>query len=98
MTILERVKDVLTSEFPMDEDAPATVEKMILLAYYIGREEAARQVSDMYAAHIREQRERADQCRYRHMAQAVVGPENYLYSPDYAQEMTETFGSDPADI
>ena len=98
MTILERVKSIVDSNLDITDESPASIEKMIYMAYFIGREEADRSVSDMYNKHISEQRQRARECRYRHMAEAVVGPEEYLYSADYAQEMTGLFGSDLADV
>ena len=97
MTVIERINSIIHSETDLDDSRPASIEKMILLAYYIGREAAAREVSDMYTAHIAEQRKRASACRYKHMAGAVIGEENYIYHPDYAQEMTGLFGSDEAD-
>ena len=98
MTIIERVKSVVHSDVDLCSTGTASIEKMIAMAYWMGREEAARQVSDMYSKHIAEQRERAEKCRYRHMAEAVVGNERFLYCSDYAGDMTGTFGSDPADI
>lgn len=98
MTIIERVKSVVHSDVDLCSTGTASIEKMIAMAYWMGREEAARQVSDMYNAHLAEQRKRAEKCRYRYMAEAVVGDERFLYCPDYSGEMTETFGSDPADI
>ena len=98
MTILERVKAIAQSEIDMNDGKAASIEKMIYMAYYIGREEATREVSDMYNRHIMEQHDRASKCRYRYMADAIVGPETYLYHPDYAQDMTGLFGSDPADL
>ena len=97
MTILERVNSIVNSKVTLNDETPS-VEKLIYMAYYIGREEAVKEVSDMYVRHISEQRERAGKCRYRHMAESIVGPERYLYHPDYRQDMTATFGSDPADI
>ena len=95
MTILERVKSIVNDNIDMND---SSVEKLIYMAYYIGREEAVKEVSDMYIRHIAKQHERAGKCRYRHMAESIVGPERYLYHPDYRQDMTATFGSDPADI
>lgn len=72
--------------------------KLIAVAYYMGRESAARAVSDMYNSHISQQHKRADECRYTYMAHAVVGPEKYLYSSDYAGDMTSMFGVDPTNL
>ena len=98
MTILERVKSIVNSNIDMIEWHDSSVEKLIYMAYYIGREEAVKEVSDMYVRHVAEQHERAGKCRYRHMAESIVGPERYLYHTDYCQAMTALFGSDPADI
>ena len=97
MTILERVRAISKADISMEADGPATIEKMIYMAYWIGREEATRSVSDMYNAHLAEQRKRADACRYHHLANEIIGPERYLYSCDYAMDMTDMFGNDPAD-
>lgn len=97
MTILERVRQIVQSDIDLEVDT-AGVEKLVYLAYYIGKEEATREVSDMYTSHIAEQRNRAESCRYHKMAQEVVGPETYLYHPDYSMPMTTVFGSDNADI
>lgn len=98
MTILERVHSIVNSNIDMIDMNNPSVEKLIYMAYYIGREEAVKEVSDMYVRHITEQHERASKCCYRHMAESIVGHERYLYHPDYRQDMTATFGSDPADI
>lgn len=79
-------------------DKPATTEKMILLAYEIGREEATKEVSDAYTDLLRKIRERADNCRYHHMARGIVGDTKYIYHPDYAGRVTEEFGDDRADV
>jgi len=98
MTILERVKSIVSSDIDLSEDKPATIEKMIYAAYYIGREESARRLSDMYNAHIEEQRKRAQACRYHRLAETIIGEERYLYSPDYRGDATELLHNDPADI
>lgn len=98
MTIIERIRQIVASEIDLSEEKPASLEKLVYIAYFMGREEATREVSDKYSAHIAEQHKRADACRYSRMANAVVGPERFIYSGDYACEMTGLFGSDPADI
>nr|DAX10560.1 MAG TPA: hypothetical protein [Bacteriophage sp.] len=59
---------------------------------------ATREVSDKYNAHLAAQHERAEACRYYKMAAAIVGPEKFLYCPDYAGEMSATFGNDPTEL
>lgn len=97
MTIKEYVKNLVKNWPDMgDENEPASVEKMLLVAYYMGREQATREISDRYNAHIAEQKKRASECRYHDMAAAVVGKEDFLYSPDYSMEVTSLFGGDKA--
>lgn len=100
MTIKDRVTTIMTSQHNWDDDehTPATVEKMIAMAYYMGREMATREISDQYNALIAAQRERANACRYSKMANAIIGDQDYIYSDDYRGEMTSTFGNDTADI
>lgn len=94
MTIIERVRQCVDSL----DCSSDTVEKLVALAYYIGREEATREISDKYKKLIQEQRKRAENCRYKHMANNIIGTENYIYSPDYGMEMTGLFGSDDTEI
>lgn len=97
MTILERVNAVMQSDVDLNDETPS-VEKLIYMAYAIAFERAVKEVSDAYAQHIAQQHKRASECRYKHMAENIVGPERYLYNPAYSAPFTETFGSDPADI
>ena len=55
-------------------------------------------MSDKYNAHLAAQHERAEACRYYKMAAAIVGPEKFLYCPDYAGEMSATFGNDATEL
>ncbi len=99
MTVKERVLSVVRDGVDLGNGYDkSSIEKMIYLAYYIGREQATREVSDRYNAHIAEQKARAKKSRYYRLALSVVGNEDYLYSTDYSAEMTGTFGSDEADI
>lgn len=91
MTVYERVKNTLSNNIDMDKD---TIDKLIFCAYYFGREEAARQVSDQYSKHIEEQHARANAVRYHKMANDIVGPEQYIYTPDYSGDMMAAFGGD----
>lgn len=97
MTALEKVKSIVFEKQPdLEKD---TIEKLIYLAYYIGRESAAKEVSDMYAAHMKAQTERAKQCRYHNMVAKILDNGNdYIYCSDYAGDMTATFGSDSTDL
>lgn len=92
MTILERVKQIVREKsVDMESDS---MEKLVYLAYYIGREEATREVSDRYKELIKGQRERAEKCRYHKMANDVIGNGLFVYSGDYAGDMTSMFGRD----
>lgn len=51
-------------------------------------------MSDQYRAMIARMRERADACRYKHMAHAVIGDKDYIHHPDYSRDMTHMFGDD----
>ena len=95
MTIIERIKNAIENHNNWSED---NIDKLIAVAYYIGREEATRQVSDAYTAHISKQKARAAKCRYKHMAAEIVGPENHLYFGDYAMEFSQSFGQDDTSL
>ena len=63
------IKNIINTETEMDKDS---IEKLVKIAYYMGREEAAREVSDKYSDHIAEQKQRASECRYHNMAAEIV--------------------------
>lgn len=94
-TVRTRVKEAIGNCKDMEGDS---LDKLLAVAYYMGREEATREVSDKYNAHLTAQHERAEACRYYKMAAAIVGPEKFLYCPDYAGEMSATFGNDPTEL
>ena len=93
-TMIERVRECV-SAYPMDFDS---VEKLIAFAYMMGREEATKEVSNLYNNHIREQHERAAAFRYHRAALAIVGEETYIHTPDYAQETLALWGGDATNI
>ena len=93
-TVRTRVKEAIDN-YDTEGDS---LNKLLALAYYMGREEATREVSDKYNAHLAAQHERAEACRYYKMAAAIVGPEKFLYCPDYAGEMSATFGNDATEL
>lgn len=93
MTVLELVRKLVRGEIDIDMDSDSP-EKAIYLAYWIGREEATKNVSDQYTDLIRNMRQRAAKCRYSKMANAIIGERDYIYSTDYSQDITATFGSD----
>lgn len=94
MTRIERVKAAIKAG-GYEKD---TLDALIAFAYYAGREEATKESHDKYNALIEEQNKRADECRYSHMAHKVVGDQKYIYSPDYAGDMLETYGSDETEL
>ena len=104
MTINERVHSIAKTGWNSpavdmaNRDKPASIEKMILLAYEIGREEATKEVSNAYANLLHKIRERADQCRYHHMVRRIIGDTKYLYHSDYAGRVAKEFGGDLADV
>lgn len=93
MTVLGKIKNlVYNQQVDLETDS---WEKLVYLAYYIGREEATKEVSDKYRAHLKAQTERANACRYHNMAVAILGNgKSYIYTSDYGQEMKKIFGDD----
>lgn len=94
MTVLQRIKAAFEN-FDCGKD---DINKIIALAYYAGKEKATREVSDSYKQLIQEQRKRAENCRYKHMANKIIGDQNYIYFGDYDCGMTGCFGNDETEI
>ena len=94
MTVRERIKAALEN-YSADTD---NLDKLVALAYLIGREEATKEISDKYSNLLKEQKERAKECRYHNMAAYIVGEADYIYSPDYANETNCLFGSDETNL
>lgn len=94
MTVIERIRKAVDN-LDCEED---NIDKLIALAYYIGREEATREVSDKYNAVLAEQRERADNCRYHKLAHQIIGSARYIHTGDYSQDMKTMFGSDETEL
>ena len=97
-TIYDALNKVLSNENGTWDFDTDNVAKLVIIAYYIGREEATRRVSDCYTNLIADMRKRAAKCRYYRMANKVIGPYDHLYFDDYSQDMTETFGDDLTDL
>lgn len=91
-TILERVMSAVNDQHDMETDS---IDRLIVMAYYIGREQSAKEISDKYNAHMAAQSARAATSRYHKMAASILdnGP-GYIYSSDYSGDMTSTFGQD----
>ena len=56
MTYREKILNILNQDIDLDTDS---VEKLVYIAYMMGREKADREVSDLYNSHLAEQRKRA---------------------------------------
>ena len=89
MTILERLKLALNREDANKDN----VDKLMAIAYYIGKEEATKDIIDRHNKQCESMRANAKRTRYHKMAEKVIGKTD-IYSPDYAMEATTMFGSD----
>lgn len=94
MTILERIEKAIHN---LDCNTD-NIDKLIALAYFVGKERATKEVSDEYKKLLAEQRERAKNCRYHNMVAEIIGDKEYIYFCDYGCEMTGLFGSDNTEI
>ncbi len=95
MKIKDRVKKAPEAEAGWEKDS---IDKLIAIAYYMGRESATREVSDAYRKRLKDQKERADKCGYHEMARKVLGDTNYIYFPDYAGDISDMFGDDETEF
>ena len=97
MTCIEKIKSIIDAPnqdgYDMERD---DWRKLVAIAYYYGRESATREVCDRHNEIIRQQRTRASESRYHKLAGSVIGAEKetFIYSPDYAGDMTSFFGRD----
>ena len=75
---------------------PDNTAKLIAMAYYIGRESAVKEICDIHSARVTAARQAAKGYRYHRMANAVLNAMggDMIYHPDYAGDMTDTFGDD----
>lgn len=94
MTILERVKSIVSNGVDIEKDS---LEKLVYMAYFIGLEQGAREELEKHNKISAEQKKRAEECRYHKMARKVIG-DIFIYSGDYSQEMTGLFGSDETEF
>nr|DAG56367.1 MAG TPA: hypothetical protein [Caudoviricetes sp.] len=95
MTCKELIMSIVDADgqngYSMEIDDPR---KLIAIAYYMGRESAARYVSNQYNKLLTQQLQRAADCRYHNMALSIQGDVKYIYSTDYIGDMTAMFGAD----
>lgn len=97
MTAKERVYEVVRDSKKVDMDKDS-VDKLIMIAYFMGREKAAKEICDEAREIFREQRKRAEECRYYNMAMKVQGSNYRIYSSDYSGDFTNTFGNDVTEL
>lgn len=90
MTVNERIRKALEAA-NLGEDS---LDRLIAAAYYIGREESAKDISDRHTAQMEAAKDKAAACRYHRMAAEVISDLQVIYSTDYAGEVGSTFGGD----
>ena len=103
MTIKERVHAALGRECLGMEDG---LDKLLSVAYYMGRESKAVEASDKVAELLARMRGRADRCHFHRMAHSVIddgalsslrteeGVREFLYDSDYSCWITNEVGGD----
>ena len=91
MTIKDKMLEIRGKAASCDLEG---YEKLMWLAYWMGREEGTKLTADAYNERISEAEARALNCRYYRMASEVLG---HLrpYSPDYSGDVTRELCSDP---
>jgi hypothetical protein len=94
MTAAEKIKKLVDTVGP----TPTTPDGLIVLAYWMGRESAAKTVCDEHNRRVELMREAARKEHCHHVAHRVIdaGGQDQIYSPDYAGDVTSTFGGDDA--
>ena len=92
LTVKELIESIVNdSNVKLSSD---TLERLVTVAYYMGRETATREVSDLYMARICAQEERARECRYHNLAREIIGDTKPIWRYDYRQEVMNLFGGD----
>lgn len=89
MTVYEKIIELINSYvvdvgFCMED----SVKNLIVMAYWIGREEGAKNELDRHDKLARQQKKRAKECRYHKMAMKIIG-NTFIYSDDYSQDVTQ---------
>jgi hypothetical protein len=88
MTASEKISQLVRTLGP----TPTTPDGLLVLAYYMGREEAARRLCDEHNKRVAAMRAAADQEHCHHVAHRVItaGGPDQIYSPDYAGDVTSS--------
>ncbi len=94
-TLEERTREAIANhDFSNGQES---IDALIAYAYYLGKCEATKEVSDKYADLLAEQHKKADECRYHRMANEIVGDKDYIYTGDYDQWVKE-FSNDTTEL
>ena len=98
MTTIKEV--VLASVTTAEYDDTDNFKKLIAMAYYMGRESATKEVLDIHNTKVSRARDKANTIRYHHVANDVLDAMggDIIYHPDYAGDMTSTFGDDTTNM
>ncbi len=94
MTIKQRIKQCIKS---WDGEVDS-IEKLVAVAYYMGKEHAARKLCNEAQDIFAEQIKRAKQCRYWRTAMNVQGNIHMIFSPNYGGDVSGIFGDDDTDF
>ena len=85
MTCADRIEYAIKNA----DMSKTSFDKLIALAYWMGRESSAKDIIDKHNNITIGQTDRAAASRYKWFCQ-----KDYIYSSDYNQDMTKEFGSD----
>ena len=90
------IKEIVIASVKSAEYESDTIKKLVSIAYYMGRESAVKETLDTHTTRVSMARAKAKSIRYCHMANAVLDAMggDMIYHPDYAGDMTSTFGDD----
>ena len=74
-----------------------SIDKLMTIAYYIGREEGVKKICDKASKIFADQQAKVKACRYSNMASKVQGDIGTIYDGDYSGGMSD-FGSDETNL
>lgn len=87
MKASDRIRQALNKKIDLET---GDLDTLLYLAWWMGYEAATKDVSDRYSQILRDQHARAARCRYRNMAESVIGFKgSYIYLWDYSQPVTK---------